>query len=224
MKNRIFVLDLDGVVINSIQHGIPMLEKMAIESGLSTDEDFIDFVRSLWGKHMETEFAPALSTKYGWKPENSQKLISDFLIIDHRNPAPLVPGSRKAIGNLQKRGSLMVITNRGQSGVSAIMRPDMLKPEWFTYVQHTDSGLPKKPHPQAMEKIIAGADGQPIYYVGDSVHDDLAMVTEAQKLYQREINFLGVLSGVSTKKDFLAAGLKQEMIFKDLLVMSQAMS
>jgi phosphoglycolate phosphatase-like HAD superfamily hydrolase len=215
MKSH-FILDLDGVLIDSIQTSIPKLQDIALELGLPIDKQFKSLVRSLWGKNLDAALIPALTKKYGWDHTRGQRLLQLFLERDQANPAPLIADSIPALTQLTLMGELSVITNRNQKSWETLLRPDLLAKEWFRFVQHADSGLPTKPSPLAMQNIIQLLNGHDVFYIGDSAADDYPMIKAVNKLYAKKITFLGVLSGVSTKKDFLNEGLEEKLIFKNL--------
>ena len=220
---EIIVLDNDGVLVDSIGETIPMCFRIAQGMGLNLDEHFSVFLRSLWGKPLDHIFS-SLRDHYGWTEAEKAEYSRRFRMNDDNHCPPLISGVVAAIIKMREKHTLCLLTNRNTREIGYAFSSKVLHPDWFELVQACDSGLPAKPDPRALLRIMQMAGGKRIVYIGDSAVDDWKLIQNAQEAYPtQEFSFFGVLTGMSTREQFLQAGLDDVNIFYDLRMATKAL-
>ena len=77
------------------------------------------------------------------------------------------------------------------------------------FIYHKNNMIEPKPSPKQIEYISKEYNPNKITYIGDNCRDYEFALNSG-------INFLGVLTGIEERIDFLNAGLQENHIFKDI--------
>jgi phosphoglycolate phosphatase-like HAD superfamily hydrolase len=125
-----------------------------------------------------------------------------------------------ALKRLSWQGNLVaVVTSRTRNSFESFTDSVKFDRSVFQFVQTAEPGEYHKPDPRVFNSVInwsiknGQADVRQMIYFGDTVDYDLAAVKNRPPM-----DFVGVVSGVNTKEEFLEAGLPESKItnFQDL--------
>lgn len=125
------------------------------------------------------------------------------------------PGAVEALLRLSKKYCLMLATNREKDSLEELLEKAGISTETFAFIQPVEEAEAPKPSPRFFDKIKEKAKDR-IVYVGDSIHD-LISTQGATDKEGRPILFVPVLTGTTTREEFLSAGVKEEFIAESLV-------
>lgn len=211
-EKKLFITDVDGVLLDLMACFPKNLLDAAIEFGISTElikQYFVDV-----GAGLNKEVASVSATIKMLYPELNDIEIQRFKTIFHQkdaqNPYPPIKGSRIMIKWLAKHIKVALCTNKGLPDLKHHLQFAGFKLEWFSFISSWETGHPK-PDPRALT-IITDALNIPkekSLFVGDWFPD-----WECAK--SAGIPFCAVLSGGIPKHVFMREGIQENHIFERL--------
>lgn len=205
-KFKAFILDFDGVVIDSINSSFLMHCSTAQE--LKFRKPTIDEFRKLWGISWE-EILQAL-----W-PDNWQTAKNAILKSYTPRKYPLVEGAFEIIRLLHNmKKALAIVSNREHESLLRHLGLTDIPEEFFISIQGLQDSMKPKPGIELFSPVMSklaedGISLEKTVYVGDALVDFQA----AKNL---GIYFLALTNSVNSKEEFLAAGVKPEFIISKL--------
>ncbi|MDD5290428.1 MAG: HAD family hydrolase [Patescibacteria group bacterium] len=210
LSNTGIIFDFDGVLNNSTRSGMNYHIEVAKKASLNPPTKKI--LKLLWGMKWE-ELLNELAIWFNW-PEGG---VNRFKAAYNENYESHRYLSFKDIKKIleQLRGIPMTIaSSRDIKSMLQKMEEIGLNPEQFLCICSHSSSQFLKPDPRALEMAIDAllaklVTRERIIFIGDTVNYDLAAAKNAR------LTFIGVSSGASTIKDFLAAGVSREYILSD---------
>lgn len=205
--------DGDGVLLDSLSHGLVYYPKVAEALGFRTPttEEMIKF----WGWKWR-DFLHAL-----WPKVNIDKLEKDFDDAYHglgfdKIFVPQIEGANETLLALRKTGYfLALITNRRRHSVERRFREAGIELKHFHLIQAVDDCHFYKPDPRVFDRVLEeaqkrGISKQEILYMGDTVASDWEAAKGAS------LGFVGVLTGPTTREEFLVAGVQTSNILESI--------
>jgi HAD superfamily hydrolase (TIGR01549 family) len=210
---KAMLLDFDGVVVNSTTMG--MDNHLRIMKMLKLRLPTRDQLRRYWGDGWHNLVA-ALGRERKWTANQVKLFKQTYNEVVVENSYPRFRGLAGIYQLLRNEGVLLYIaSNRDEASLKYHLRQVGLSEELFEGIFSLENREPKKPDPAALEIIFKELrqkkiKPQEIVFVGDTVNFDLKMVRRCKP----PIHFLGVVSGVATKAEFLAAGLEEKFILE----------
>ncbi|EKE20908.1 MAG: putative hydrolase [uncultured bacterium] len=201
--NKIIV-DFDGVLIDS---NLAFAQEFTtIGNSLTGKEISIQDIFAVWGgslHYLLPKFYPEISlAEY-----SRERIRQNFHLV---TPS-VFPGIPKALRQLSKYRKLSMLTNRKSDTLMATMGKLKINPCLFERIQSSDDSFFNKPHPRVFDDFLVPYRARETLYVGDHHKADYLPA------YGAGIHFVGVLSGgISTREDFLDAGVPKKMILNSL--------
>ena len=203
---RAVVFDCDDTLLATARTRWGVLQQTATEFGIGLAEETI---RSNWGKPFDeliVSLVPDL---------DQEKFVSRYRQAMSDNPPGLTPGARRALELLESHQIPMVVVTSSQRDIILqdlqVVQLDSLFSAVFGYEETTYH----KPDPRVLHMPLdhlssLGIERRDVLYIGDSIRDFQAATGAG-------IAFLGVLTGIESKEDFINAGLASESIADNLL-------
>jgi len=198
------ILDFDDTIVALSTERWRRFKLLLADFGL--DEDELTSVDSRRGR----SFRRLVGEKF--RDDEFELFLSKYLSVLSQVQPRATPGGKSAIQRLRGRGVVVVVVS---SSHSRIVRQDLdLLGIEVDAVYGSDHTLAEKPDVGYLSSALgflaaAAVDSSNVISVGDSV-TDYAM--------SRSIcGFRGVLTGVSSRDDFVKAGLATRHIYPDLL-------
>ena len=200
---RLIVFDCDGTLVDS-QHAIVSTMAAAFEAA-ALPRPSAEAVRRVVGLSLEEAIAGLLP------PERREPATIEAVAEHYRagfrsgdarahRSAPLYPGARQALTELDRREVLLgIATGKGRQGLQATLESHDLE-RLFVTLQTADVA-PGKPHPGMLERAMAEAGAAPeeTLLIGDTVFD-MEMAANAR------VGAVGVSWGYHPIEDLLASG------------------
>lgn len=212
-------LDFDGTLVKTTKHGIQSTKRVSKKLGLAVP-DSETIIRA-----MNLAIGLANYLEYLWPGQGVRENDYDRVYRECKFdiiPIPPVPGARKTVNFLRMREIFLgIISNREQASVEKRLRQIDIKPEWFNIIQAPESGTQcfYKPDPwilnnPCLEIYRSGHCLEETIHVGDTLVDYETTV-------DTPIGFVGVLSGFTTREEFLDAGVQESHILNSVAELPQ---
>jgi phosphoglycolate phosphatase-like HAD superfamily hydrolase len=201
------LFDWDGVLIDTYPHGleaipavadklklkIPTKEEIALHWGLGIRH----YVEKLW-PGLPLDVYEAAYEKCGFK----------------KKPVPPVAGAIEVLELFQKRYYMGLITNRDRRSLESRFGLAGISADHFDYIQPVENAIAPKPDPRVFDYVLylvknQDINGGPIFYVGDTPTDFYA--TKGTR-----IQFIGVLTGPTSREKFVEIGVPKENIIPSI--------
>ena len=200
---RLIVFDCDGTLVDS-QHAIVAGMHAAFEAVLRPRPE-PEAIRRVVGLSLEEAISRLLPEEQP-DPDTVEAIADNYRIgfqgsdaQAHRG-APLYPGARQALTELDRRQILLgIATGKGRRGLTATLESHGLEALFVTL--QTADVAPSKPHPGMLHRAMAeaGATPQETLLVGDTVFD-MEMAANAR------VGGIGVAWGYHAREELAAAG------------------
>ncbi len=193
------ILDFDGVVIDSTNISIQGQLDFAKQKGYPCVS--YEQLRQLWGLPW-TNVISAIYSK-----SDAERFMEEYYPwkLKQGIQYPPFPETLRSLTRLRKAGLLLsLLTSRDKRTLFLHMTNASVPTEIFFFIQapngHQDS-RPKTFRPTFKQFKRAGLKKENLIYVGDTIFD-------AQAARAAQIEFIGVLTGATTKEEFLRIGAK----------------
>ena len=209
---ELLILDVDGVIVDVINHIRPAMIATAKRIGLSL-EPLSEFWRSETNR---SRFCSGLQNQIRacWPHLDNQAVLDycwRFQEERRRNPWRAISGSIEAINWFRENNILLALctTNDRPTLINQLKTID-IDPAWFVAMSTWESGHPK-PDPRAIEVILKNTNVSRSHsaYIGDW-YPDLIAARGA------EIRFIAALSGGMPREMFLNEGVPTDHIIERL--------
>lgn len=205
------LFDVDGTLIDSPRHGVVSGKEVARKLGLRVPADeeiiqvltlatgFEQYLRAIWPGEVTMEDYDRAYHECGF----------------HQVPIPVFPGTREALGKIREKCFLGIISNRDRTSLERRLEQSRISIDWFAVIQSIEEpNCIYKPDPEVFTqpccKIYAhGYSPEEAVLVGDTIVD-------YQTTIDTPIDFVGVLSGLTSKEMFLEAGVPEEHILNSV--------
>lgn len=207
------LFDVDGTLIDSPRHGIVSGQEVARKLGLRVPEEE-EIIRVLT---LATGFEQYLNEIWPGEvtPEDYDRVYRECGF--HDMPIQVFPGTRRALRKIREKCFLGIISNRDRTSLERRLKQSDIDLGWFEVIQAIEcekSNPIRKPDPEVFIKpcckIYAhGYSPEEAVLVGDAIVD-------YQTTIDTPVDFVGVLSGLTSRKMFLAAGVPGEHILNSV--------
>lgn len=202
------VFDFDDTLVHTYENGMDNLRIIAQRIGLPLPskkslkehygKSWKDFVSTMWPE-MDIE---SFSEKY-------------FSLATQLKPSPPVHGVHEILDILSKKFVLGIVTgNEKNAFLQKLMQAGIAFSKFHFMLAENDirksKGDPSYFDPMVNELSRLGIKKNEVLFVGDSIHD-----YETAK--KAGISFVGVLTGLSTRSDLVAEGLRERMIIPSVM-------
>ena len=214
MKDKkFFIFDLDGTLLNNTRVGFARVNKNLDQLGLPALNE--DFLRQHWGMPAK-DLWKLICQEIGASEEQYNTFqVSDLYLSKEKDYSfELSDELIAAIARLKDFGLFTgILTSRTGISLEAAVKQTGLPIKMFDYVQTITHCQHHKPSGRVFGPVfnwarIHALSPQDIVYFGDTVNYDYAATLNAEP----PIGFVGVVSGVNTYEEFLAAGLPTNRI------------
>lgn len=203
-KYSAIIFDLDGTLVNSVPPAIKSFLKLLQVRNMETDININPFlgsptIRIL--KFMKKEYG----LKGNLKDLRNERRRYFFEMI--KSKKLLFPGVENTLKNLNKKHKIAVATGSSYGTMSQILPKKVM--ELFDIVVTIDDVKEGKPDPEQLLLVCKKLKikSKECLMVGDSIFDQIAAKRAG-------MDSIGVLTGITTKKDLLNAGAKH--VFKNV--------
>ena len=147
------------------------------------------------------------------KYDNFANIQRHYLEVSSQFPMSAHKNAQKILNYLKTKYVLCALTSSSRKVIIKDFNESKIGIYLFNYIQTSDARF-HKPNPNVFKLILKklheiGIVKKDIVYIGDSLSD-------WQTCQAAKIKFIGVTSGLTTKKDFQKAGLPQTLIIDDL--------
>ena len=202
------LFDLDGVLINTYPQAlksIPIVaKKMKIR--VPTEEE----IRFHWGLgpyHYVEKFWPGLLLEV---------YESAYEECGFKNKTvPPIDGAIEVLDFFHRQHYYIgLITNRDRHSLERRIRLAGIPVDYFDYIQPIENATAPKPDPRVFDYVLhlirnQEINGGPIFYVGDTPTDFYAT-------RETGIQFIGVLTGPTSREKFLEIGVQEKNIIPSI--------
>jgi phosphoglycolate phosphatase-like HAD superfamily hydrolase/pimeloyl-ACP methyl ester carboxylesterase len=205
---RAVVFDCDDTLLATARMRWGVLQQTAAEFGVKLTEQTI---RSNWGKPFDKLIASLV-------PElDQEKFVRRYRQAMSDHPPGLTPGVRQVLELLKSHRIPMVVVTSSQRGVILQDLQVVQLDRFFSAIFGHEETIYHKPDPRVLDAPLDHLRSLEIaprdtLYIGDSVRDFQAATGAG-------IAFLGVLTGIESAEDFKNAGLTDQLIVEDFLIL-----
>lgn len=204
MKPKALIFDIDDTLIQTIESvwkKFKYIGKQYFDIELTNDD-----IRPHWGKPLNECIHESLQ-----KMDSPEKLRQISFDESEKFPIPAFPGAVKLIENLARKYYLGAVTSSAYDFIDSHMIKAGFDLNLFKFIQTADDTEFHKPDPRvfkpALEKLaLKNINKEEVIYIGDSLSDFLAARDAG-------FNFIGLLTGLTTKEVFIENGVKEENLF-----------
>ncbi len=206
---KAIIFDLDQTLLDSFETVVKAHSLSAKENyNLTIDENII---REKWGLPLEQFWQEIYERK-----DIHENLHKNVVAIRHKYNivASLFKDVLELLTELKKNYMLAILTSTSTELTIFHIGQTPLPLDYFEFIQGSDQTEFHKPDPRVFDltkdklrkyKIKP----EEMLYVGDSTHDYLSSKGAG-------INFVGVLTGLNSKEDFLELGLDESLLMTNL--------
>jgi phosphoglycolate phosphatase-like HAD superfamily hydrolase len=215
---NVFIFDWDGTVLDNFLISLENIEKIAKDIKISLPDKNSREFKEIWGNSVKIvlEFC---FRGYGLKEINQK-----WRKLEINTKLDLINRAEETIKELKKRGNIVgIITNRTWGSFETFEH--LWGPLNFDFIQTSEYRFKRwlkyrlnlfgnhlatkkfKPHPECFKPVFKWLKRKRIkpikvYYIGDSL-PDYEVVTEANKRYGYNIEFIAVLTGpIKTRREW----------------------
>ena len=204
------IWDLDGTIIDSGRAGLARFFIVARQRGLPITPEIEQDVMNKWGQH------PRKLVESAWPEENFDEFYADWVKYDSIHPHRLLEGANSLISELASSGFYQAVST-SRSRITTLKQLNHNKlTHCFDRIVCADDSPYKKPDPRSCDLIVEDLKvfclnyPKGVLYVGDSL-------TDYQLALALGVTLKLILAGsLSTKEEFLAAGVPEESILESI--------
>lgn len=194
-KFKAIFLDVDGVLLDSLDHGIRAHQKIAEKRGLPvpTAQEIISCWGLVFEKYLEI-LSPGLTREQYYTTYQQCGFDQEVL--------PEILGANETVRRLCEQYPLALISNRTRESLLDHLRAGGFLAYPFESIQSSDDTRFHKPDSRVFDNILSGMGLQPneTIFVGDTLID-------YRSTLGTDIQFVAVTTGPASYDTFLAAGL-----------------
>lgn len=209
MKNiKAILFDFDGVIIDSSVDCIR--EIIGVSKKLHLRVPRYEFIRKLWGVPYENVLK-TIKNRYCWSDADLKKY---YLNCDlHKTERRLFPGTETMLFNLKEHDMfLAIISSRTRQSLNSKLEKNQIR-KYFDYIQGFEDCEFHKSSAEVFSDAINifrnfWSQNDNIVFVGDTLVD-------LEAANNAKLPFIGITSGAVRKKEFMLAGLSEELILDD---------
>ncbi|MBU4331938.1 HAD family hydrolase [Patescibacteria group bacterium] len=218
MKIEAVLFDADGVILDSLDgaywgqnRAVEILEKTERQGFLPKSAEEL---REFWRTHQRyREGVEAL-----WPGIDFSRYIELYYRdVFPKEEVSFFPDVIEVLAWLREQALFLgIVTSRDRKSFNLKSKKAGLPLDLFDYIQTSEDYKACKPEPEVFDKVLALLRSQDItpdkvVYVGDSTDDFYAT-----RLKPVPINFVGVLTGIATREDFLEAGVPEKCLVESI--------
>jgi phosphoglycolate phosphatase-like HAD superfamily hydrolase len=193
-KYKYILLDVDGVVLSSINYYLDLFRNIAESLGASKSIPD-EFYKKNIGVKIITWMTNIV-------PEENHHKIKELFIAKNRDTAenhqfPIIEGTKETLLKIKENNQKSCfISSKTRASMNSVIKYYNLEP-LIDFSISGDEVKNFKPDPEGIIKTLKyfNAKSDEAIFIGDSLHD-LGAARNAN------VNFIGVLSGICTKSDW----------------------
>jgi HAD superfamily hydrolase (TIGR01549 family) len=199
----LLIFDLDDTLVHTHQKAYEKTAVTADSFGLSLT--FEDFFKS-YGK---MSFSECLNFWFG--EINSTEFRRRYNTIREDFPYEPIGDVFNLLLDLSSSNDIGILTNSTQGGTKFKLRNlGLIGATFLSFVYHNGNLIKPKPDAAQIERIVeSGYSRSDIVYIGDNVRD-------FEFASNGNVLFHGVLTGLTTRRDFEKAGVSSDTILNDV--------
>lgn len=211
------IYDLDGTLLNSGKEGYRRLLALGEQFGIEITPETEKRIRETWGLDPENLIVQGFNISLPL----AREIHAAWIVWDDHEPIPLVSGVPEMLQKNVDNGILnFVFTSRKTESAKSVLKKFSID-HLFEDVVGTDGGtfVPrskfKKPNSRALNNLLHFINKHhhipqnEVIYVGDEIFDIKCGMGAGLQTF-------GVISGLKTTEELLAAGATSNMIFPDV--------
>ena len=191
---KYILLDVDGVVLSSINYYMDLFRDIAESLGASKNIAN-EFYKKNIGVKLNTWMINIV-------PEENHQKIKDLFFAKHRDTAenhqfPIIEGTKETLLKIKENNQKScLISSKTRASMNSLIKDYNLE-SILDFSISGDEVKNFKPDPEGIVKTLKYFNAKPdeAIFVGDSLHD-LGAARNAS------VRFIGVLSGICTKTDW----------------------
>ncbi|MEK6973873.1 MAG: HAD-IA family hydrolase [Nanoarchaeota archaeon] len=200
---KAIIFDSDNTLIDFSRIATPCIQKTAKVMGLKVPSP--EIINKFWGRSLNYIIINLWGKKY------IKEFRKDYFKIIFKYKFKEIKGAKETINSLKKKYKMAIISAKPKSLMVKNFRDINLDTKIFKFMLSADDTKYHKPDQRVFNGVAKklGAQKNEVLYVGDSIVDFIATKKAG-------LNFVAVLTGSYTKKDFQKFGLKKENILKSI--------
>ncbi|MFZ2310805.1 MAG: HAD-IA family hydrolase [Patescibacteria group bacterium] len=203
---KVVIFDVDGVLLDSVGRSVAALCRAITKHDLPPH---FNLITEKWGQPFKAVLIPALALAGKWPLYKQQLVERDLEVFFETSVFGGAFGLKEKLQSLKDANlALGVLTNRSDKMLEKAFTDLGLDSNIFDFLHSADCGV-QKPNSQVFEKISEFYRPDEIIFVGDSIICDLP----AAYNHEPAIDFVGITSAIHSKKNFISAGVPEDMIF-----------
>ena len=200
---KAIILDSDDTIINFSSVAAPVMQKAARNLKLKVPKE--QEINKLWGRSL------FFMIDHFWGKQNYTKFRREYLKIISKHKFKEIKGANIVLKELNKKYILGIISAKPRNLMFKHFKDADINKKLFKFMLSADDTKYHKPDPRVFNDAIKllKIDKEEILYVGDTLVDCVAARFAG-------FNFVAVLTGSYTRKEFLEAGVEKENILKSV--------
>ena len=191
-KLKAIIFDLDGTLINSNEFHFQALKRTCKLAKINVTRKQVFL---LYGEHTLMILSHLLSRKHFSKSTllELRRIKREFAHDVLPSKSLIYPGIEKTLSLLEKRFKLAIATGSNRQFINEVL-PEKFQNHFHAIISSNDYKKPK-PNPEPLMKALKKLKikKENALFVGDGLLD-------AQAAKNTKINFIGIKSGIATKK------------------------
>jgi HAD superfamily hydrolase (TIGR01549 family) len=209
-RPKIIVLDVDMTILDSLDFVWGVYGQVA--ANLDLEPPSIELLKSLWGftgREIVTGMFGETSADAAYEETKRVNKEAD--------PPPLLPETLSVLQQLLNAGYILgLLSSTDRDLFMGHLLAGGIEESWFELIVGGDEVEFNKPDKRAFDPFLELCQAQKMTYVGDS-EDDYQAASKAG------LSFLAVLTGITSREVFLAAGLNDDHILDSISDLPQAL-
>jgi phosphoglycolate phosphatase-like HAD superfamily hydrolase len=210
------VFDSDGILVESTRRDFLIIQEMAqtLELAVPTDSQIAQHWGMEWRKYLQS-----LGCRLGWSNHDIEQFEhADVRQYSNtaRTPYSAPDDMASLVHELSARGIILaILSNRGKKSLYQLLTEAGYNLTWFNAIFSETDGNHKKPDPRSLSEVLTrlGVNSEKglssSVYIGDLVDYDAKMALT----HDPPIKFIGRVTQLQTKSDFINAGVPNDHIF-----------
>jgi phosphoglycolate phosphatase len=197
------ILDSDDTIINFSSIAASVMQKAARNLKLKVPKE--QEINKLWGRSL------FFMIDHFWGKQNYNKVKREYMKIISKHKFKEIKGANSVLKELNKKYALGIISAKPRVLMFKHFKDANIDKKMFNFMLSADDTKYHKPDPRVFNGVLRllRIDKEEVLYVGDTLVDCVAARFAG-------FNFVAVLTGSYTRKEFLEAGVEKQNILKSI--------